>query len=96
MRAIGEASNSYWDEIKKRAKESHVYQPHQWAGLEIAEILNDHKHRALYIKLAKKIGGDKLLQLAKNVAERPNVKNKGGYFMKILYGNNNHRQQKDK
>lgn len=89
MRSLGEINNSFWDEIKKRAKESHAYQPHQWAGLEIAEILGDHKHRALYIKLAKKFGADRLLRLAKNVAEKPHVKNKGGYFMKLLHNANN-------
>lgn len=89
MRSIGETSGSYLDEIKKRAKESKAYQPHQWAGLEIAEILNDPEHKALYIKLAKKFEADKLLRLAKNVAENKNVRNKGGYFMKLLHGNSN-------
>lgn len=74
----------YIEILKKRAKESRVYSPHQLAGLLIAEILNDEKHKSLYMKLAKKHGTDKLLKLAKSVAERKNVQNKGAYFMKML------------
>lgn len=69
-------------ELGKRSKESHVYKPHQLTGLEIANILEDWSHKSLYIKLAKTYG-DRLLPIAKSVAERKNVKNKGAYFMKI-------------
>jgi len=74
----------YIELLKKRSEESKVYSPHQLAGLLIAEILNDNGHKSLYMKLAKKHGADKLLKLAKSVADRKNIKNKGAYFMKLL------------
>ena len=37
------------------------------------------------MKLAKSHDSDKLIKLAKDIAERKNVKNKGAYFMKLLY-----------
>jgi len=74
----------YRELLKKRAKESKVYAPHQLTGLLLAEILKDEGHKSLYIKLAKKHGGDKLMKLAKSVAERKNVKNMGAYFMRLL------------
>lgn len=75
----------YLELLKERAKKSKVYSPHQMTGLMLAEILGDEKHKSLYIKLAKKYKADKLLTLAKSVAERKNVKNKGAYFMRLLY-----------
>lgn len=77
--------DDYLEILKKRAKESKVYSYHQLIGLTIAETLKDEKHKALYIKLAKLHNADKLLSLAKDVADRKNVKNKGAYFMKLLY-----------
>ncbi len=74
----------YRELLKKRAKESKVYAPHQLTGLLLAEILKDEEHKSLYIKLAKKHGADKLMKLAKSVAERKNVKNMGAYFMRLL------------
>ncbi len=76
---------NYLDELKKRAKESHVYRKYQLVGLEIAELLHDRPHKALYIKLAKEQGGERLLALAKEVSERKGIKNKGAYFMKMLH-----------
>ncbi|MBU6500936.1 MAG: hypothetical protein KGJ89_02320 [Patescibacteria group bacterium] len=73
----------YLTELKKRGKESKVYKKYQLVGLSIAEILNDDKHKSLYIKLAKNGDTEKLLRLAKEVAEKKNVKNKGAYFMSI-------------
>lgn len=78
------ADLNYLEELKKRAKESKVYRKHQLIGLEIADILDDRKHKALYIKLAKENDSSHLMALAKSVAERALVKNKGAYFMKIL------------
>ena len=74
----------YLKTIKERTKKSHVYKKYQFTGLLIAELLNDEKHKSLYIKLAKKHPGDHLLAIAKDVAERKNIENKGGYFMKVL------------
>ena len=57
-------------------------------GLIIAELLNDFAHKALFIKLVKEKDGDMLLQIAKDVSGMENVKNKGAYFMRIVYGEN--------
>jgi len=76
----------YIEELKKRKKESRVYSEHQLVGLLIAEILDDDAHKSLYIKLAKDNNQDKLLRLAKSVADRENVENKGAYFMKVFHG----------
>ena len=76
----------YLKELKKRGKESHVYTPHQLAGLEIAELLRDRKHKALYIKFAKEMNSGELLGLAKQVADRKDIKNRGAYFMAIVQG----------
>jgi hypothetical protein len=78
------AKNAYVKELKRRGKESHVYRKYQLIGLEISQILHDEKHKALYIKLAKEDSGDRLLGLAKDIAGRTNVKNKGAYFMSVL------------
>lgn len=82
MKLIPPSSEEYLNELKKRSKESRIYKAHQLTGLEIANILEDWAHKSLYIKLAK-THGNKLLAIAKSVAERKNIKNKGAYFMKI-------------
>lgn len=76
--------NGYLSELKKRSKESRAYTKHQVMGLEIAQILGDEPHKALYIKLAKNRDANELRRLAQEVAERHNIKNKGAYFMKLL------------
>jgi hypothetical protein len=75
---------TYMEELAQRGKESHVYRKYQLIGLEISQILADEKHKALYIKLAKEHDADGLMRLAKDVATRDAVKNKGAYFMTIL------------
>jgi hypothetical protein len=77
-------SPSYVEKLKQRGKDSHVYTKFQLMGLEIAMVLDDQRHKALYIKLAKERGGDDLMKIAKDVAERRDVRNKGAYFMKIV------------
>lgn len=79
-----ETGNSYLEELKKRAKESKVYKRFQLEGLEIAELLGDEAHKALYIKLAKQGDISELKRIAKEVAEKKAVKNKGAYFMSCL------------
>ena len=86
--------DDYLETLKKRAKESKVYSYHQLVGLTIAEALEDDKHKALYMKLAKLHDSDKLLRLAKDIAERKNIKNKGAYFMKLLYDGENPKYKK--
>lgn len=75
----------YFEIIKERGKKSRVYKKYQLTGLLIAQLLNDEKHKSLYIKLAKKFNNDELMGLAKDISERKRVKNKGGYFMRILF-----------
>jgi len=74
----------YLEILKKRGKQSHVYKKYQLTGLLIAQLLEDEKHKSFYIKLAKKHNSDDLLSIAKDVSERKKIKNKGGYFMRIL------------
>lgn len=71
--------------LRERKNTTHVYQKHQMIGLLLAELLRDERHKALYIKLAKTHSEHKLMELAKRVAETDGVKNKGAYFMHILY-----------
>ncbi|MEK7479600.1 MAG: hypothetical protein AAB634_03655 [Patescibacteria group bacterium] len=82
----------YLATLRERQKESHVYQPFQQTGLDVAKILGDMKHKALYIKLAKEHNPQALLSLAKDVAERQGVKNKGAYFMKVFYANTDNKK----
>ena len=77
-------NKDYLEILKERIKKSHVYKKYQFTGLLIAQLLNDEKHKSLYIKLAKNHPGSHLLSIAKDVAERKNIKNKGAYFMKVL------------
>ena len=74
----------YLDVLRKRIKKSRVYVSHQAAGLTLAEILDDPKHKSLYMKLAKQYDSEMLIRLAKDIADRKNIENKGAYFMKIL------------
>ena len=75
----------YIDELKKRGKESKIYTEYQLIGLMIADILEDREHKSLYIKLAKEHNRDRLIRLAKSVADRENVENRGAYFMRLLH-----------
>lgn len=74
----------YIAELKRRGKESRVYRDYQLVGLEIADMLSDRSHKALYIKLAKEGNVQRLLAAAKDVAERKDIKNRGAYFMKVI------------
>ena len=75
----------YLESLKQRKKESHVYKKYQMTGLMLAESLSDNAHKALYIKLAKEHDEEKLIRLARDIAEKKNVRNKGAYFMKMLF-----------
>lgn len=76
--------SEYLENLKKRGRESKVYQKHQLIGLEVAQILGDERHKSLYIKLAKENNPQILLELAKRISDKKDVKNRGAYFMKIL------------
>lgn len=101
MRSLENIGKDYIKQLAERKKTSRAYHEHQLIGLEIAQILEDAKHKSLYIRLAKKYGKEKLLPLAKSVAERKDVRNKGAYFMRVLHseikknkkdGGNHHKQ----
>ncbi|MEK7590470.1 MAG: hypothetical protein AAB454_02040 [Patescibacteria group bacterium] len=84
MKSLKESSGAYLQALSKRSGQSRAYKSYQTIGLEVAEILEDFGHKSLYIKLAKEHGEDKILRIAKTVAEKKDVKNKGAYFMKVL------------
>lgn len=77
-------TENYIEKLKKRSRESRAYRKYQFIGLEIAGLLEDPEHKSLYIKLAKEHGGEKLLRIAKEVAEKKHIKNKGAYFMTVV------------
>lgn len=76
---------NYLKLLKERSKESHVYREYQLTGLEIAEMLGDRTHKALYMKLAKQYGASALLSVARRIYDQKEVKNKGAYFMKVFF-----------
>jgi len=76
----------YLELLKERKKTSRAYVRHQSIGLVVADILHDRGHKTLYMKLTKEYDPNLVLAVAKDVAERIGVKNKGAYFMKIFGG----------
>lgn len=74
----------YLAQLRERKKGSKIYTAYQAAGLALAEILEDEKHKSLYIKLAKKHNNNDLMRIAKDVSERKKIENKGAYFMEVL------------
>lgn len=78
------SSRDYLKVLNKRSKESKVYKSFQMTGLTLAELLDDNEHKSLYIRLSKIYDNHRLLQLAKSLAERKNIDNKGAYFMRML------------
>ncbi len=83
----------YFKTLKERSKTSHVYKRFQLTGLVISQLLNDEKHKSLYIKLAKKHNNDKLIAIAKDISERKRIENKGAYFMTVLQRLNKKRKK---
>ncbi len=71
----------YLSELAARRRKSRAYTRHQLMGLLIAEVLGDRAHKSLYIKMAKEGNPDFLMSLAKDVADRPGIDNRGAYFM---------------
>ncbi|OGM92641.1 hypothetical protein A2935_03955 [Candidatus Wolfebacteria bacterium RIFCSPLOWO2_01_FULL_47_17b] len=74
----------YLKTLEKRVKSNRIVKEFQDTALIIAELLDDTKHTALYMKLAKEHPKQELLRIAKDVAERHEVSHKGAYFMGIL------------
>ncbi len=77
--------SAYLDKIRERAKKSRVHSRHQMIGLMIADILGDPSHKSLYIKMARDENSEKMLYIAKTIAENVRIKNKGAYFMKMWH-----------
>lgn len=86
----------YLDELKKRGKESKVYVKYQLTGLQIADMLDDRSHKALFIRLAKQHDETKLVSLAKSISQNDAIKNKGAYFMKVFFAQDKIEKQKGK
>jgi hypothetical protein len=86
----------YMATLRERSKKSRVYKKHQMTGLMLSEMLGDEKHKALYIKLAREHGHDKLVGIAGNIRDNMNVKNKGAYFMRVLFGRKSKTKPKEK
>lgn len=97
---LGEEFKEYFEELEKRSKKSRVYRSYQALGLTLASMLSDLKHKALYIKLAKQMDGQRLMSLAKRIAEKKGIINRGAYFMKVLkaegFWNDAHNRRKQK
>lgn len=84
MEEINKISKKYFDLLTERAKKSKVYKSFQSVGLQLAELLNDEQHKALYMRLAKNHNNEWLLDIARTISEKKNIENKGAYFMKML------------
>ncbi len=77
-------AGDYIKNLKEKQKKSRVYSKNQAIGLALGEILEDRSHKILYMSLAKQYDGEVLLALAKDIAQRREVKELGAYFMKVL------------
>lgn len=75
---------NYLETLKERGRKSKIYSSHQLTGLALSRILDDEKHKSLYMKMAKEYDSQALIRLAKNVAEKRRVINMGAYFMRML------------
>lgn len=75
----------YMKALREKTSRKRITKEYQSTGLALAQILQDEEHKSLYIKLAKEYDNNYLIGTAKNIAERPNVENKGAYFMKVIY-----------
>ena len=84
IKMLSKDKGKYMEELSARTEKNknRVSEKFQSTGLAITEILGDPSHKALYIKLAKEHNEEKLLELAKDVAGRKDIKNPGAYFMR--------------
>jgi hypothetical protein len=84
MENLKNISGDYIKTLAKRARESKVYKPFQSTGLMLAEILDDQRNKAIYMRLSKIYDNQELIGKARDIAERKSIENKGAYFMKML------------
>lgn len=61
-------------------KDKYISREFQTYGIYLSEVLDDYKHKGLYIKLAKTIHRS-ILDKALSFASDSNAKNKGALFM---------------
>lgn len=61
-------------------KDKYISREFQSFGIHLAEVLDDYKHRSLYIKLSKTVHRS-LLEKALSFAIDSSAKNKGALFM---------------
>ncbi len=92
MEKFKAAGKKYFELLKTRSQRSRVYKSHQQTGLTLADLLDDPKHKSLYMRLAKNFNNSDLIRLARSLADRKNIQNKGAYFMKMLKNSDIKRQ----
>ncbi|OGG37763.1 hypothetical protein A2110_02185 [Candidatus Jorgensenbacteria bacterium GWA1_54_12] len=78
-------TETYLGRMRERKRRGAVTTSHQLTGLTLAEILGDEAHKSLYMRLAKTYSEQRLIALAKDIAERKRVANKGAYFMRVVH-----------
>lgn len=61
-------------------KDKYISREFQSFGVHIAEVLDDHKHKSLYIKMAKTVHRS-ILEKALSFCADSSAKNKGALFM---------------
>ena len=93
MESVRKLSEKYFEALSDRSRRSRAFRDYQLIGLQLAEILFDRRHKALYIKLAKEYNTDKLLELAAKIEERDDIRNRGAYFMKVLHASPYYRKK---
>lgn len=66
----------------RRTRSSPISRDYQFTGLMLADVLRDRTHKQIYLKLAREYDSGDLIRLAKDVAGREGVVNRGAYFMR--------------
>ncbi len=92
MEKFKTTGKKYFELLKARSQRSRVYKPHQQTGLILADLLDDPKHKSLYMRLSKFFDNSDLIRLARSLADRRSIQNKGAYFMKMLKNSDIKRQ----
>lgn len=76
-------------------EDKYISREFQSFGIYLAEELNDYKHKALYIKLAKTVHRS-ILEKALSFVKDSNAKNKGALFMWKLKELRTQQKEKEK
>ena len=75
------------EQIKQRQKSFKIYTTSQLIGIEIGRILKNNTKTDLFIRLAQEKDPEWLQDTARATAQKPNIKNKTEYFLKITQSN---------